>query len=102
MSDRFELPSELNIYHALEARDALLAWVSERSVHGADYLQISARHVEEVDGAGLQLLASLSNTEHSWRLVETSEAFTEACKTMGFAHWIDSRYLSTSPAGART
>lgn len=100
MSDRFELPSELNIYHALEARDALLAWVSEHSVKGADYLQISARNVEEVDGAGLQLLASLSNTEQSWHLVESSDAFTEACKTMGFGHWIDSRYLQPSPTGA--
>ena len=50
----------------------------------------------EVDGAGLQLLASLSNMEQTWHLVETSECFAEACKTMGFGHWLDKRYLKPS------
>ena len=93
MSERFELPSELNIYSAIDTRDALLAWVAEEASAGHDYLQISARDVEEVDGSGLQLLAALSNMETPWHLVETSEPFAEACRLMGFAHWLDKRYL---------
>jgi anti-anti-sigma regulatory factor len=93
MSERFELPSELNIYSAIETRDALLAWVAEEASAGHDYLQISARDVEEVDGSGLQLLAALSNMETPWHLVETSEPFADACRLMGFAHWLDKRYL---------
>ena len=93
MSERFELPAELNIYGALETRDALLSWVTEQVAKPHDYLQISARDVAEIDGSGLQLLAALSNMEHSWHLVESSEAFTEACRTMGFGHWLDPRRM---------
>ena len=94
----FELPSELNIYSALETRDALLAWATEQAIHGHDTLHISARDVTEVDGSGLQLLAALSNMEHSWHLVESSAVFSEACRTLGFAHWLDKRYLKNAGA----
>lgn len=93
MSHRFELPSELNIYSVLESRDALLAWVSGQAAQSHDYLEVSARDVAEVDGSGLQLLAALSNMEQPWHLVEASPVFVEACRTLGFAHWLDKRYL---------
>jgi hypothetical protein len=93
MSNRFELPAELNIYSALESRDALLAWATEQAAHAKGPLEVSARDVAEVDGAGLQLLAALSNMEQTWHLVETSECFAEACRTIGFGHWLDKRYL---------
>ncbi|MCF8209677.1 MAG: hypothetical protein K9K38_09780 [Rhodoferax sp.] len=93
MSERFELPSELNIYSALETRDALLAWIAEQATDGADYLALSARDVAEVDGSGLQLIAALTHVDRPWHLVEASSAFIEACRTMGFAHWLDKRYL---------
>ena len=96
--ERFELPAELNIYGVLEARDALLAWVTQHAAK-RDYLEISARDVAEVDGAGLQLLAALSNMEQSWRLVDASQVFIDACKTMGFSEWIDERHFKSS-AGA--
>jgi ABC-type transporter Mla MlaB component len=96
MSERFELPAELNIYGALETRDTLLSWVTEQVAKPHDYLQISARDVAEIDGSGLQLLAALSNMEHTWHLVEASPTFEEACRTMGFAHWLDKRYLKNS------
>jgi anti-anti-sigma regulatory factor len=98
MGERFELPAELNIYSALETRDALLAWVAEQSPKGRDWLEISARDVAEVDGSGLQLLAALSNGEQSWRLVEASDAFAEACRTIGLTQWLDKRYLKTGAA----
>jgi ABC-type transporter Mla MlaB component len=100
MSERFELPAELNIYGALETRDALLAWVTENASKGGDFLEISARDVEEVDGSGLQLLASLSNMGQAWRLVEASSAFSDACRTLGFADWLDSRHSNSKSSGA--
>jgi anti-anti-sigma regulatory factor len=100
MSEPFELPAELNIYSALETRDKLLAWASEQSAKASDFLTISAKNVEEIDGSGLQLLAALSNMDQAWQLAEPSDAFTEACQTLGFRHWLDSQ-PSRSGAGAK-
>jgi anti-anti-sigma regulatory factor len=100
MNEPFELPAELNIYSALETRDKLLAWASEQGARAADFLTVSAKNVAEVDGSGLQLLAALSNMDQAWQLTEPSEAFTEACQTLGFSQWLDSRH-SKSGAGAK-
>lgn len=99
MSERFELPSELNIYSALETKDALLVWASAQTADAQEHLEVSARDVAEVDGAGLQMLAALSNMGLGWRLVETSEVFAEACRTLGFSQWLDKRYLKATAAG---
>ena len=88
MSQKFELPAEVTIYSVMETRDALLAWVDKERSHTAEALEISARDVMQVDAAGLQLLAALSNMQHPWKLVDTSAAFTEACQTMGLAQWL--------------
>ena len=93
MSDPFELPGELNVYTAMETREALLSWVQERVQGGSAHLELSASGVQEIDGAGLQLLASLSKLETPWRLVGSSEAFSAACALLGYGHWIDKRYL---------
>jgi anti-anti-sigma regulatory factor len=100
MGKRFELPAELNIYSALETRDALLAWVVEQSAKGGDFLEVSARDVAEVDGSGLQLLAALSNGDTPWRLVDASTAFTDACRMMGLVDWLDGGILKRAPGGA--
>ena len=100
MSERFELPAELNIYGVLDIRDKLLAWVTEHAAKGHEVLEISARDVEEVDGAGLQLLAAISNMDQPWRLVEASERFMDACRAMGLNQWLDSRYLNNSSGAA--
>ena len=89
MGTQFELPPEVTIYNAVETRDALLAWATEQPVKGSVQFQVSARNVMEIDGAGLQLLASLSNMDRSWALVDTSPAFEQACHTMGFDQWLD-------------
>ncbi len=88
MSERFELPAELNIYSAMEIRDALLAWSSTQASGAHENLEVSARNVENVDGAGLQLVASLFNMNRSCRLVESSEVFAEACRLMGLVEWL--------------
>jgi ABC-type transporter Mla MlaB component len=98
MDERFELPAELNIYSTLETRDALLAWVAGQAPLGKEYLEVSARDVQEVDGSGLQLLAALGHGEQRWHLVEASTTFVEACRMMGFSTWLDGRYLKTGAA----
>jgi len=93
MTTHFELPVELNIYSAIETRDALLAWSSEQASQGVAYPEVSARDVAEVDGSGLQLMAALGNTGHRWRLVEASTVVMEACCTLGFGQWLDASHL---------
>jgi ABC-type transporter Mla MlaB component len=100
MSTPFELPAELTIYSALETRDALLAWVTEQTAQASDYLEVSAAQVSEVDGSGLQLLAALANMDLTWRLIASSSAFSEACRTLGLNAWLDPRYLKTDVQGA--
>ena len=98
MIERFELPAELNIYSAQETRDALLSWSAGQTAKGADHLEVSARDVAEVDGSGLQLLASLGNMDQTWRLVDASAVFIDACNILGFGHWLDPRYLKAAAA----
>ena len=90
MNRQFNLPSEFNIYNVLNTRDSLLAWVDKYGPKTQDPLHICADQVTEVDAAGLQLLASLGNTELAkrWQLVEPSEAFEQACRALGFAQWL--------------
>ena len=90
MGTQFELPSEVTIYNATETRDALLAWAAEQPAKGSVQLQVCARNVIEIDGSGLQLMASLSNMDRNWALVDTSDAFVQACRTMGFSLLLDS------------
>lgn len=44
MSEPFELPTELNIYSALETRDALLAWVTEQMSKSMVTANVVFRH----------------------------------------------------------
>lgn len=94
MSTPFALPEDMTIYSALETRDALLAWVAEQSTPSGKLLELSAAHVRDIDGSGLQLIASLANMDQPWRLIEPSEAFTEACKTLGLSAWLDNPPLN--------
>lgn len=89
MDERFELPSELTIYGVTETRDALLAWMAKFGVKAGSHMRLSARAVENVDGAGLQLLAALSNMGVTWHVVDASNSFVEACDLMGLHAWVD-------------
>jgi ABC-type transporter Mla MlaB component len=88
MSQAFELPEEMTIYSALETRDALLAWVTEQTAKSAKMMEISAARIREVDGSGLQLLASLSHTDQPWRLLNPSQALLDACAAIGMSQWL--------------
>jgi ABC-type transporter Mla MlaB component len=95
MSKPFELPEEMTIYSAVETRDALLAWVTEQGTKSAKLLEISAAKVREVDGSGLQLLASLAHMDQPWHLVEPSAALLEAGKTLGLESWLDDQIANS-------
>jgi hypothetical protein len=58
-------------------------------------LEISAAKVREVDGSGLQLLASLAHMDQPWRLVEPSAALLEAGKTLGLESWLDDQIANS-------
>ncbi|NCN71913.1 MAG: hypothetical protein GW928_05875 [Rhodoferax sp.] len=88
MSQAFELPEEMNIYSAVETRDALLAWIAAQTAKSDKLLDISGAKVREVDGSGLQLLASLSHSDQPWRLVDPSDALTQACTQLGLGDWL--------------
>lgn len=94
MSKPFKLPVELTIYSATETRDAMLAWVTEQAAKPSGSLEVSAAEVREIDGAGLQLLASLSNMDQSWQLVDASETFSNACRALGLGHLLGGRCIS--------
>jgi anti-anti-sigma regulatory factor len=96
LEDSFELPSELNIYGAQETRDALLAWVGKQNTLGTEYLNISAKSVEVVDGSGLQVISALFNMEPRCRIVAASDVFLDSCRTLGLWHWIDAKVLKQS------
>ncbi len=99
MKTPFDLPVELTIYSALETRDALLTWATEQTAASNSHLEVSAAQVIEVDGSGLQLLAALSNMDLSWKLVEPSAAFAEACRTLGLSHWLGERHVQVKFTG---
>ena len=88
MTTPFNLPAELTNYSATETRDALLAWATEQSARPHRTLEVSALPVKEVDGSGLQLLAALTNMNLSWRLVDASAEFIDACRTLGLTDWL--------------
>jgi len=88
MSAAFDLPAELNIYGALETRDALLAWLAANAGADDQPLAVNAAAVAEVDGAGLQLLTALTRLDRPWHLVDPSAALTQACATLGLSQWL--------------
>ena len=84
----FDLPAELTIYTAAETREAMMGWIKARDTGASGPLQISARDVEAVDGAGLQLLAALLPLEIEWSITDPSPPFAAACSLAGLKHWL--------------
>lgn len=95
MTPLLALPSELTIYTVGETKPHWLAWLNaarDASAAGAEALicQVDAAAVDEVDGAGVQLLLALSNalaSAHlSLRLTDPSGPLVAACNALGAAH----------------
>ncbi|GAB4213282.1 MAG: hypothetical protein Fur007_07180 [Rhodoferax sp.] len=86
MSKPFELPEELTIYSAVETRDALVAWIAGQTA--GKPIEISGAKVSEIDGAGVQLLASLAHMDQPWRLLAPSPSVQAACEALGLGGWL--------------
>lgn len=84
----FDLPAELTIYTATETRESMLGWIKTCEAGASGPLLISARDVEAVDGAGLQLLAALLPMDLEWSISDPSPPFAKACGLAGLLHWL--------------
>lgn len=101
MTDQFELPAELTIYNAASTHAELLGWVARQGAGGAD-VKLSARAVDSIDGAGLQLLLSLGRTTDGWRLIDASSVFTDACRLMGLSEWLGAAGVDSGSIGEKS
>lgn len=89
--DTLLLPAELSIYTAAELHPQWLAWVSQGATAHRDALADGAS-VEQVDGAGVQLLIALQRclaargcTLH---LRAPSRGLRDACAALGLTDWL--------------
>ena len=93
MNPLFQLPSEMTIYSVGLTRDALLAWLVEHDPRPGDAVDIDAAQVEEIDGAGMQLLGALTEalTQRglAWRVREPSAHLQEVCSVLGSHSWLE-------------
>lgn len=91
MNTPFELPSELSIYTADSTRQALLAWLQARPEQTASPASLQACQVDEVDSAGLQVLAALANTlaeqGQTLELQQPSARLRAGLRDLGATHW---------------
>jgi len=88
MQAPFDLPEDFNVYHAEDTLEALKAWLRDSGLAPGALLPISAAKVMEMDGTGMQLLASLCNSGYRLRIVDASRKFVEALETTGHMHWL--------------
>ena len=85
MTTRLALPEELTIYSVTEARTQWLAALDS----GKDPLRLDASRLREIDGAGLQLLASLARSlgarGRTLRIEDAPPTLQAACERLGLA-----------------
>ncbi len=85
------LPDELTIFTASEWFPQCQAWLEGSAQEAEDHrvLTVDAHGVAEIDAAGLQLLASLSNSlekaGRQLRLISPSPVLSGACRALGAA-----------------
>jgi len=96
------LPAELTIYTASATRADWLAWLNSPDLDRKSMIRIDAAPVEDVDGAGVQLLGallrSLLEQALAWQVVAPSAALLEACRALGCPAWLtDSSQEVPSP-----
>lgn len=95
------LPAELTIYAVAELHPQWLAWAQHAAgPDGPPTVDGSA--VEQVDGAGLQLLValqhSLAGSGQPLRLTGASDALRDACAALGLAGWLAGLQAATPEA----
>lgn len=93
MNPLFVLPAELTIYSVGSTREALLVWLTQQDVNSGDSVTIDAARVEEIDGAGIQLLgaltAALAQRGLLWHVKDPSLHMVEVCSVLGCTSWFE-------------
>jgi len=97
------LPPELSIYTAAELHPQWLAWAEQQSQAQADAL-VDAAAVDQVDGAGVQLLVALQRglaaRGCALRLNTPSRPLSQACDALGLSGWLAQLQVPFSPEAA--
>lgn len=88
MHTLFELPEDFNVYNAQDTLESLRMWLADSAPAEGCVLQLSAERVMEMDGSGLQLLASLRNSGYRLHIVNASSKFMDALATTGHPNWL--------------
>ncbi|MDP4299977.1 STAS domain-containing protein [Leptothrix discophora] len=95
------LPAELTIFTAAETRDRLLALLARAEAEDLP-LHVDASEVLDVDGAGVQLLVSLSRQcerdRRFLRLLSPADALVRACQVLGLSFWLSAQTPSADTA----
>lgn len=85
-----KLPAELTIYTAADLRAEWLAWAATVD---APQATADAGAVDQVDGAGVQLLVALQRSLAArgpgLRVTGSSPALRNACAALGLADWLN-------------
>lgn len=97
------LPSELSIYTAAELHPQWLAWAGHSAPSASDALA-DGTAVDQVDGAGVQLLIALQRCLAArgcaLRLHAPSRPLREACTALGLAGWLAELQHGATPEAA--
>ncbi len=97
------LPAELTIYTVCELRTHWLAWLAGVVADAGDDASIDASAVDQIDAAGVQLLAALFRSfdaKHlALRVSAASETLRSACATLGMNELLNIGPAPT-PSGA--
>ncbi len=90
MPSTLSLPAELTIYTVGELRPQWLAWLATLASSDAPVeVTVDGAAVDQIDAAGVQLLAALSRSlraaQRSLCLVNASPLLTQACEALGLS-----------------
>ena len=88
MDHAFHLPEDLNVYNAQDTLEALRLWLKDTAPEPGATLYLQADDVQEMDGAGMQLLDALQNTGYALRVLRPSSKFAQACVLTGKSDWL--------------
>ena len=98
------LPAELTIYAVGELHPQWLAWLGEGTpALPADVAaEVHAAAVDQVDGAGLQLLLSLQRAlaarGRQLQIQAPSEVLRNGCAALGLGAWLQAQMTEGAPA----
>lgn len=109
MLQALSLPSELTIYTVGELHPRWLAWLGAARQAQADgalpdgLCQVDATAVDEIDAAGIQLVAALhhglAQERLSLQLTRPSGPLTSACNALGMQYLLGDAQPEAQPIG---